>query len=191
MAHRLKYGGDRNTPFSKAIGLAKQKDLLVLDTTAGLGRDAFIMASLGATVIACERNDYLFQLLQDGLKRAQEQYPDICARITLLPQDAIDFLADNTQQFDVIYCDPMFPQRQKSALVKKEMRVLKDIVGSDLDSTELLQSALAANCKRVVVKRAKTSPPVTEQSPSLAFSGKSNRFDVYLLPTSNLQAPPL
>lgn len=88
-------------------------------------------------------------------------------------------------QPDVIYFDPMFPERNKSALVKKEMRILKEVVGDDLDADEIFRLALTKAKKRVVIKRPKGAPHLNNQEPSLIYKGKSSRFDVYLTGVSH------
>jgi 16S rRNA (guanine1516-N2)-methyltransferase len=82
----------------------------------------------------------------------------------------------------VIYLDPMFPPRQKSALVKKEMRVLHDLVGADTDAEQLFDAARATSIRRIVVKRPRIAPALSRVPASHNFCGKSNRFDVYLRP---------
>ena len=97
--------------------------------------------------------------------------------------DAISYLKKlpNNKKPDVIYLDPMYPTRTKSALGKKELRILRQIVGEDLDAGELLQVALKTARKRVVVKRPRLAPPIPGPEPNLVFKGKTSRFDVYLL----------
>ena len=97
--------------------------------------------------------------------------------------DAITYLAKlpKTKYPDVIYLDPMFPSRSKSALNKKSMRILKEIVGKDSDSDQLLKIALKTALKRVVVKRPKLAPHLAGKKPDITYRGKSSRFDVYLI----------
>jgi len=81
---------------------------------------------------------------------------------------------------DVVYLDPMFPPRDKSALVKKEMRAFHDVVGSDDDADALLAPALKLAQKRVVVKRPGYAGFLAGVAPTMAVTGKNNRFDVYI-----------
>jgi 16S rRNA (guanine1516-N2)-methyltransferase len=81
---------------------------------------------------------------------------------------------------DVVYLDPMFPHKKKSALVKKEMRVFQSLVGPDLDADALLPAALAVAGKRVVVKRPDYAGWLNEMAPNSAIETKSNRFDLYI-----------
>jgi 16S rRNA (guanine1516-N2)-methyltransferase len=181
-AHRRKFGGGKGQMIAKAIGLQSLKNPYVLDATAGLGRDGFVLASLGCKVHMIERSPIVFTLLEDGLKRAwqNEEIKDIAVRITISSGNAVDWLKDSKEIPDVIYLDPMFPARGKTALVKKEMRIFKDIVGSDLDSGDLLAPAIAKAKYRVVIKRPRHAPTMTELTPTFQLEGKSNRFDIYV-----------
>jgi len=98
-----------------------------------------------------------------------------------LPEESEAFIDAIHPQPDVIYFDPMFPERTKSALVKKEMRILKEVVGDDTDADEIFKLALTKAKKRVVVKRPKGAPHLNNQEPSLIYKGKSSRFDVYFV----------
>lgn len=186
LAHRKKYGGGKNQLIAKAVGIKPKQKLSVLDATAGLGRDAFVLATLGCDVVMCERSPIIFALLEDGLKRAKKEKWFSQLSLKLIHVDAIEYLQAIVDTFshahipDIIYIDPMFPERVKSALVKKEMRILREVVGDDLDSEKLLSLALKVAKKRVVVKRAKLAPTLTAQKPDIIYKGKSSRFDVYL-----------
>lgn len=169
----------------KAVGAHKSKGLTVLDATGGLGRDSFLMAACGCTVHILERNKIVAALLADGLQRAarHEETSGIAERITLSVLDSREFLEKyaDTEQYDVIYLDPMYPERSKTALVKKEMQILQQLIGPEDDTEQLLAAALKAARKRVVVKRPKTAPFLTGRKPSHSLTGKTTRFDVYML----------
>jgi len=181
--HRRQFGGGRGQMVAKAVGLKPGVCPLVLDATAGLGGDSFVLASLGAGVLLQERNPVVYALLSDGLNRARavasgdSQLQPIFSRMRLL-----DTQTDSTQAMpaaDVVFLDPMFPAREKSAAVKKEMTAFHHLVGEDLDQDLLLSQALAAARFRVVVKRPRKAPYLAGQKPALAIAGKSSRFDVY------------
>ena len=180
-AHRRKFGGGRGQSIAKAIGLKKGHTPNVVDGTAGLGRDAFVLASLGCKVTLCERHPVVHALLADGLRRAalDADIGDwVSERMQLLPFGNI--LADITEQPDVVYLDPMFPHKKKAALVKKEMRVFHSLVGPDLDADVLLPQALQLARARVVVKRPGYAGFLNEMSPSAQIETKGNRFDLYV-----------
>jgi 16S rRNA (guanine1516-N2)-methyltransferase len=123
----------------------------VVDATAGLGRDAFLLASLGSEVTLIERSDEMYRLLAEGMERARAaggEVAEVIARMTLLHGDAKVLLKGLSPE--VVLVDPMHPPRKNSALVKKEMRLIREIVGTDEDSTELMRVALDCARKRVV-----------------------------------------
>jgi 16S rRNA (guanine1516-N2)-methyltransferase len=189
--HRRLHGGGKGQDIAKAIGLHKIPNPTVLDLTAGMGGDAFVLASLGATVSMVERNPVVHALLQDALERARLKDDDeiqaILGRLMLVHKNALDVLnslsddPDSHDLADVIYLDPMFPNRSKSAQVKKEMQFFHDIVGTDDDSEALLLLALDKAKKRIVVKRPRLAKKLTEKElPAFQITGKSTRYDVYL-----------
>lgn len=191
VAHRRKFGGGKGQAIAKAAGLNKGATPTVLDGTAGLGRDAFVLASLGCKVQMVERHPVVAALLDDGLSRAMRD-PDIgewvAERMSLIhasSHNALEQLAQDPEfvKPDVVYLDPMYPHpesKKKSALVKKEMRVFQSLVGADHDADGLLEPALALANKRVVVKRPDYANWLNEQKPAMAIETKKNRFDVYV-----------
>lgn len=177
--HRQQYGGGRTQSIARAVGLHQRKDLLVLDATAGLGRDAFVLASLGATVILLERHPVVRLLLSDGLDRARNSGDPVFDRMRL-QEGTLQQIAGELSP-DVVYLDPMFPERRSTAAVKKDMALFHALVGPDEDADALLAPALALAQRRVVVKRPRIAPPLAGQQPGLVLSGKSSRFDIYPL----------
>ncbi|MGB1008363.1 MAG: class I SAM-dependent methyltransferase [Thiolinea sp.] len=184
--HRLNFGGGKGQAIAKAIGLHKRKNPRVVDATAGLGRESFVLASLGCHVTLLERNPVVYALLADGLLRANQsediKLQSIIARMTLIKADARQWLKNinSDNKPDVIYLDPMFPKRQKSALVQKEMRFFHEVVGNDQDSEELLTVARCSARHRIVVKRPSDAPELAMIKPAFIIHGKTTRYDVYL-----------
>ena len=191
--HRRLYGGGRGQSVAKAIGL-KAGNIIptVLDCTAGLARDAFVLASLGCNMQLCERSPLVHLLLQDGLARAcvsdDFKLLEIIKRMQLLSCDArvhMATLVDNKNpedaKPDVIYLDPMFPEKRKSAAVKKDMAAFHTLVGADDDADTLLPLALQAARYRVVVKRPRHAPHLDNCKPGMVLEGESTRFDIYPL----------
>ncbi|MCK4609134.1 MAG: class I SAM-dependent methyltransferase [Gammaproteobacteria bacterium] len=182
-AHRQKFGGGKGQLVARAVGLKSSgANLTVLDATAGLGGDAFVLACLGCKVEMLERSPIIAALLADGLERLKQDPEFSDMNLQLINSDAGAYMHDLSAAArpDVVYIDPMFPERTKSALVKKEMRILREIVGEDIDAAELFATALKIAKKRVVVKRSKAAPFLADAKPDLVFKGKSTRFDVYL-----------
>ncbi len=175
----------------KAIGA--RKNLRVLDCTAGLGVDAYLMAAYGCAVMMLEQSPVLGLMLQGALADASFD-PDagsIARRMQLRQANAVDFLGsqcfeprddggDPVQAFDVIYIDPMFPPRSKSAEVKGQMQILQKFVGTTDNVKLLLGKALATGTKRVVIKRPLRGGDIDGYSPSYQQKAKASRFDVYL-----------
>ncbi len=184
MQYRQKQGSIKNEAIAKAIGLKGNKSCQVLDATAGLGRDSFVLASLGANVTLLERSNVVAALLDNGLSRALQDSnaADIASRMALQFTTISALAGEATQpQFDAVYLDPMFPHKKKTALVKKEMRLLQQLLGADEDASELLEPALALASNRVVVKRPDYAPYLADKTPSMQIKSKKHRFDVYLL----------
>ena len=170
-----------NQDIVKAMGIKKDFKPKILDTTAGLGRDSFLLASLGCEVIMLERNPIIFELLFDAICRAKnnEELSTIVNKMNLINKDSIEFLNEGAGFFDAIYIDPMFPKSKKSRLVKKDMQVFREIVGDDLDSGNLLKLAISKNVSRVVVKRMLKSEYIANLKPNFEIKSKTIRFDVY------------
>ena len=189
VAHRRLFGGGSGQMIAKAVGVQPGVRPRVLDATAGLGRDGFVLASLGCSVTLIERQPLIAALLEDGLARAagDRDVGPIVAQMRLLTGNAIELMSDwQGEPPQVIYLDPMFPHRDKSALVKKEMRLFRPFVGDDLDAPALLQAALALASHRVVVKRPRKAPVIDGAKPGYTLEGKSSRYDIY--PLKKLQA---
>lgn len=182
MAHRRQFGGGRGEAIAKAVGIKGDYLPTIVDATAGLGRDAFVLAAIGCHVTMFERHPVVAALLADGLTRAYQD-PSIGEwlqkRLHLIYSSSLSGLASYHEKPDVIYLDPMFPHRPKSALVKKEMRIFQCLVGDDFDADSLLAPALTLAKKRVVVKRPDYAPFLANQQPTAEIKTKNHRFDIY------------
>jgi 16S rRNA (guanine1516-N2)-methyltransferase len=169
----------RRQLLGRAVGLHKDRGLSVLDATAGLGRDGFTLAALGARVTLAERHPTVAALLDDARERALRDPATAAAagRTEIVREDARKLMGPPAG-FDVVYLDPMYPERGKAALAKKELQLLRELTGGDADADALLEAAHAH--RRVVVKRPRSAPPLGGRAPSLALSGTQARFDIYL-----------
>ena len=183
-AHRRLFGGGSGQMIARAVGIGPGIRPYVLDATAGLGRDAFVLAQLGCTVSLLERQPIVAALLADAIERAL-QHPEVGAIVARMPFAAGDSISVMRHWVgavpEVVYLDPMFPEREKSALVKKEMRIFKLLVGGDDDAPQLLAAALGLASHRVVVKRSRKAPPIVGAKVSHVLEGKSSRYDIYAL----------
>jgi len=187
LQHRRKYGGGRGQTIARAIGLKQGvTPPSLVDATAGLAKDAFVFACLGCPVTLIERSPVIARLVEDAMQRASDDddfAPFIAQGFTLINNNAIDYLSqlDNNSRPDVVYLDPMYPERKKSASVKKNMQILQKLLGHDEDSDKLLAAALACAKKRVVVKRPKGSAALSANKPDISYESKKTRYDAYII----------
>lgn len=171
---RYKRKGHRGKSESIAKALGAGKGLRrVLDATAGLAQDSFFLTQLGFEVTATERSAILYLLLKDGERRLGPE-----AKIHFIFSDAAKYICSKEFSAEAIYMDPMFPEKKKTALPRKEMQIFRKLVGDDQDATELLKTALASSAQRVVVKRPLKAPALQE-NPIHSFTGTTVRFDLY------------
>ena len=180
--HRLKYGKGRGQNLAKAVGMKFNKNRTIIDATAGLGYDAFILASLGANVTLIERSEKIYDLLKDGISEAKlygGEISKIVGRMDLLFGDSKEILPSISPE--VILIDTMYKDRKKSALVKNNMRLVREVVGSDPDYIDLINIALNSASKRVVIKQPRYAVPLKEiKTCSHQILGKTIRYDVYV-----------
>ena len=215
-SHRRRHGGGNGQAIAKAVGVSGKFAPQVLDLTAGMGGDGFVLASLGCRVSMLERNPIVHSLLADGLSRCREaahqeleqgddELGAVISRLSLLEGNATNYLSNLVAKMaqlevgddarvqadsepkpevwrpDVVYVDPMFPLRKKSAKVKKQMQAFHAIVGTDPDADDLLVNALDVAKYRVVVKRPAGAGFLADTKPNYSLEGKSTRFDIYAL----------
>lgn len=180
-------------PLARALGVERLRKSLgrpvhVLDATAGLLHDSAIVLSFGCRVTATERSPILGAMIADALAREP-----LGESFRFLPLDALAALACLSADGDapeVIYLDPMHPPRQgareQTALVRKEMRALRAVVGDDPDSGDTLRALLAAagaarSVARVAVKLPlRAARLIDSPAPTTTHEGKSVRYDVYV-----------
>lgn len=166
-------------PMARAIGRSTRT---VLDATAGLGHDSFLLACLGWRVHAVERHPIVFALLREACLSIVDDMsisPVVGDRLTIHNQDAVAWLDDpGNPPVDAVYLDPMFETRRSSALPKKPAQILRHLVGRDNDVDRLFRSAMDHAKNRVIVKRSDHDPPLVE-NPSRSYKGKIVRYDVY------------
>ena len=180
--HRLKYGKARGQNLAKAVGMKSNKNRNIIDATAGLGYDSFILASLGAKVTLIERSQKMHEILQNGIDEGKSfggEIEKIINRMELLFGDSKDILPKLTPE--VIMIDTMYKDRKKTALVKNNMRLVREIVGPDSDYIELLKVALNCAKNRVVLKQPRYAEPIKEiRKCSHQILGKTIRYDIFM-----------
>ncbi len=185
LAHRRQYGGGRGQAIARSIGLKHGNAPTLLDVTAGLARDACILAALGCTVTLVERSPVLYTLIRDGIQRGLASDAGAGALgnfMNLVNADArlyLDHMLAESKP-DVIYMDPMYPERKKSALVKKDMQILQHLLTEPDDAAQLLAVSRMYARKRVVVKRPIHAETLAGPVPTTSISSKKTRYDVYV-----------
>lgn len=195
---RLLRGGRQKEPVARAVMNGLEDGALVFDATAGLGRESMILAHAGAKVVSFERQLPIWIILNDALKRAQGSrfFPftlpvlspigtikDYSLALAGTDNHSLTLANDlNNARPEVIYYDPMFPERENSAQVKKDMFVFQQVIGEDKDIIEFLELALELAVKRVVLKRPSYAPPlaVAGLERSYFVDGGQCRFDCYV-----------
>ena len=184
VAHRLRQGEGRRSPLARAVGMKPGFTPRVLDATAGLGRDAFVLATLGCEVRMVEQSPIVHALLEDGLRRAREtgELADIIGRLSLVQGNALPLLTTlpADEYPDSIYLDPMYPHKGKAALAKKEMQSLQRLLGQDTQGAELLKLACRRARRRVAVKRPFRAGFLGGLAPDFQVKGAKTRYDIYL-----------
>ena len=183
-AYRQKHQGKGKLPISRACGIKNNHRPTIIDATAGLGQDAFVLAGLDCPVICIEQNPFLATLLADGLTRAKSSelwVQNIVKRMQLQRGRAEDLLKG--QSAEVIYLDPMYPHQEnkKTAKVKKGMQLFRAFPGTESDESSLLEAAIKSAIERVVVKRPDWASSIKGVKPSHQIPGKNHRYDVYML----------
>lgn len=172
--YRIKHGGGIKQALARAVGIKANIRPCIVDATAGLGIDSYLLADLGCEVLMIERSPFLAALLADALERIESN------KLSLLQGEAVTLIARPENSADTIYLDPMYPHRNKSALNKQEMRIIRKLVGDDEDADEVFLTAIQHAKKRVVVKRPKGAPQLCNRPPSHVIKMKNSRFDVYM-----------
>lgn len=175
---------------------------IAIDATAGLGQDSFLLAAAGFTVYMFEQDPIIAALLEDALDRAKSDpaLANIIERMHLFTEDSISALqrlgmslsrdkqtpqTSDSQPYlsvkpDVIYLDPMFPERTKSAAVKKKFQLLHHLEHPCENEEELLSAAMNIRPRKIVVKRMAKGPFLAGKKPSYSIKGKSIRYDCYV-----------
>ena len=186
LAHRKKYGGGRGQAIARAIGLKPgTPPPRILDATAGLGKDAFVLACLGCPVTLVERSPIVSALVADAIERGHDdaEFASLVKNgFELITANAIDYINSlkDAEKPEVIYLDPMYPERKKSAQVKKNMQLLQKLLGQDEDTEALMNAALGCAKKRVVVKRPKGADSIGSIRATTCIESRKTRYDVYV-----------
>lgn len=177
---RLKYNNLTHEFIVKAAKIKNtDREPVAVDATAGMGEDSILLAASGFRVELYEYDPVIAALLRDALKRAAEvpELAPVIARMTLHEENSIEALKNLDYIPDVVVLDPMFPERQKSASVKKKFQLLQQLESPCSNETELMEAALASGAHKIVVKRPLKGPYLAGIKPSHSLEGKAIRYD--------------
>lgn len=155
-----------------------------IDATAGMGEDALLLAAAGFRVTLCERNPVIAALLRDAMERAalDPALSEILHRMALHEGDSIELLRNLRQTPEVVLLDPMFPERRKSGLIGKKLQLLQKLEAPCADEAALLEAAIQAGPKKVVIKRPLKGPYLADRKPAYSIRGKAVRYDCIVPP---------
>ena len=190
MLPRIKAGRLNSELLVKAAKIKKAEgELNAVDATAGLGEDSLLLAAAGFRVTLYERNPVVYELLKDALERASQipELAPVVARMTAVHADSVAGMASLEAPPDVILLDPMFPARQKSALVKKKLQMIQKLEQPCDDEITLLLTAMEAKPKKLIVKRPPKGEYLAGLKPDHSIEGKAVRFDCFASPYDRLE----
>ncbi len=180
MLPRLRQGRLQQELLVRAARMRGVDEPTAVDCTAGLGEDSLLLAAAGFRVTLFERDETIAALLADAMERAaaEPQLEEAVGRMTLVGGDSIAGLTELGFAPDVVYLDPMFPARTKSAAVKKKFQLLHHLEQPCEEEEALVAAALAAGPRKVVIKRPAKGPQLAGMKPSYSIAGKAVRYDV-------------
>ena len=180
---RIRRGNLAGEHLVRAVKLKGVERPLVVDATAGLGEDSFLLAAAGCRVLLYEKDPVIAALLRDAWERAKRdpETSEIAERMTVIEGDSVAALPTLDPPPDVVLLDPMFPERRKTALVKKKFQLIHQLERPCENERELLDAAFAAKPKRIVIKRPAKGPCLAGVKPSYSLDGSAVRFDCIVL----------
>ena len=183
MIQRVKPGNLQKEILIKAVRIKGKDRINVIDATAGMGDDSLILAAAGFNVIMYEQDKIIATLLESAVEHAKEieELKDIVTRMQVNCEDSIRAMRNLNERPDVILLDPMFPERQKSAMVKKKFQLLGQLEKPCNNEEELMQAAIDAKPRKIVVKRPAKGPYLAGKKPSHSIGGKAVRYDCYIM----------
>lgn len=195
MGYGLTYHGDFELMLRRITGGRIHHEMLAraaktknphptaIDATAGMGEDALLLAACGYDVTMFEKDPVIAALLKDAMQRAKK-CPELCgiiARMHLIEDDSTEAMSHMSEAPELIYLDPMFPERQKSGLINKKLQLIQKLERPCVDEDTLLSAALLANPRKIVIKRPLKGPYLANRTPSYSLKGKAIRYDCIVL----------
>ena len=182
MVRRVTDGRLLHEMIAKAVKTDK-KGLTAVDATAGMGEDSLLIAACGYDVTLHEQNPVVALLLKDAVRRAKKipELKEIASRMHVVEGNSIELLSNRLDPVDVIYLDPMFPERQKSSLINKKLQLIQKMEAPCSEEDELFDAAIKAGPSKIIVKRPLKAPYLAGRKPNYSLEGKAIRYDCYAL----------
>ena len=183
MMPRLKQSNLQREMLVKAARIKGQEmPQKLVDATAGFADDSLILAAAGFQVRMYEYDEVIAALLQDAMERARQipELTDVVSRMELVCGDSVEGMKNLDYKPDIVLLDPMFPARQKSALIKKKFQLIQRLESPCTTEEDLLEAAMAADPKRIVIKRPLKGPFLAGKKPSYSLEGKAIRYDCFV-----------
>lgn len=182
MVRRVTDGRLLHEMIAKAVKTDK-KGLTAVDATAGMGEDSLLIAACGYDVTLHEQNPVVALLLKDAVRRAKKipELKGIASRMHVVEGNSIELLSNRLDPVDVIYLDPMFPERQKSSLINKKLQLIQKMEAPCSEEDELFDAAIKAGPSKIIVKRPLKAPYLAGRKPNYSLEGKAIRYDCYAL----------
>ncbi len=165
------------------VSKSKETGLRAADATAGMGEDSLLLAAAGYDVTLFEKDPVIAALLRDAIRRAK-RHPvlgEVVSRMHVIEGDSVELMPDTCRGFDLIYLDPMFPARQKSGLINKKLQLIQKLELPCSEEAEMLNAAIAAAPKKIVIKRPLKGPYLAGRTPGYSVKGKAIRYDCIVL----------
>lgn len=159
----------------------KEGKLTAIDATAGMGEDSLLLAAAGFYVTLYEYDPVIAALLKDTLRRAKKipELREIVSRMKVVEGDSIEAMSKCLDKVDLIYLDPMFPERQKTGMIKKKFQLLQKLERPCMNEDSLLEAAKKAKPEKIVIKRPAKGPYIAGVKPDFSFQGKAIRYDCF------------
>lgn len=183
MLHRITDGRLQHEMIAH-IAKTKEPHPVVIDATAGMGEDSILFAACGYEVTMHEQNPVIAALLKDALRRAKKHpvLGEIVARMHLVEGNSIELMPKRLDEPDIIFLDPMFPERQKTGLINKKLQLIQKLEQPCVEESELLAAAIAAHPKKIIIKRPLKGANLAGREPDYSFKGKAIRYDCIAFP---------
>lgn len=183
MKRRLLHGKLNGELLVRAARLKGIEEPTLVDATAGLGQDSLLLAAAGFSVTLIECNPVIAAMLVDAIERARRdpELADAAGRMQVIEGNSLKVLRDLSMPPDVVYLDPMFPGRSKSAAVKKKFQLLHRLEMPCEDEMSLLEAARAAHPRKIIIKRPVKGPHLAGVKPDYTLRGKAVRYDCIVM----------